>query len=396
MQTNNKKTNKKIGILTFHFAHNLGAVLQCYALQKHLDSYVDCKVINYRPKYHVETYDLSLYKPEYFPSKVFKSILSTQKKPVGYLKASYITFKMLLDKEKSSVRKNYKKKVKKFNKFINRIPQTKLYETFEQVEQNLNFDVIITGSDQLWNKQLFPSREFDKVYFLNFNAPNVKKVSYAISAGGVFSEENYSLVENYIKNLDICSVREPSLCEFLNDKGCEARVDCDPTFLLKKQDYKKLQTNKKIKEKFIFVYFTYFDKEMEELILRVMEEQKINKVIMASPTIITNYSFPKNFYFDKCCGVSDFLNYIDKAECVISSSFHGMVFSVIYNKKFVVYPHYSSRRLTDFLTKLDLQDHVYSKDKKIILDVNYQDVNLKLQNMVKDSYSYIDTIVKDC
>lgn len=395
MQKTNKKTNKKIGVLTFHFVHNIGAVLQCYALQKHLNTYADCKVINYRPKYHVDVYDLSLYKPECFPSKVFKKIVSTQKKPICYLKAFYNAFKVLFNKDKRLLRKNYKKKVKKFNKILKYIPQTKLYETFDQVEQNLNFDVIITGSDQIWNKGIIPNKKFDEVYFLSFNAPNVKKVSYAASAGGVFSEEDFSLVENHIKDLDICSVREPSLCEFLNAKGCDARVDCDPTFLLSQQDYKKLQNNKKIKEKFIFVYFTYYDKEMEELIIRVMEEQKINKVILATPNLIINYHVPKNFYFDKCCGVSDFLNYIDKAECVISSSFHGMVFSVIYNKKFIVYPRYSSRRLTDFLTLFGLQEHVYSKDKEIVLDVCYQDVNLKLQNWVKDSYDYLDKIVKD-
>ena len=150
---------KKIEIVTFNRAHNYGALLQLFALQK--------KLIN---NYNVEALDYRCEKIE----SGYKKISLKNKKLIGKIKsiAKYLIFN-----------KKINEKYKSFNNFIdNKLKLSdSIYSEKEIAMKCKNVDVFITGSDQVWNKNIVG--ELSNIYTLNFEYPNAKKISYAASVG---------------------------------------------------------------------------------------------------------------------------------------------------------------------------------------------------------------------
>ena len=153
----------KIGILTFHCAHNYGAVLQAYAIQEQLKLMgFDVEIINYRPIYLLRPYG-------YLPQFHFRTIKD------GYLRCLILNVKILL-RWIGTLIPTYRRR-KGFNKFI----QSKLSLSFCRynspfVEHN-EYDFYIMGSDQVWNPKI--TKKFDDVYFGNFKVRvGVKKIIY--------------------------------------------------------------------------------------------------------------------------------------------------------------------------------------------------------------------------
>ena len=149
----------KIGILTFHCAHNYGAVLQCYAMQEFLRCKGhDVEVINYRPKYLLEPY------------KTFKVKRFLSKKPIRLSKGVIIEFIL------------FPTRLKRFNGFEKFIKnRLSLSEKATCSSISPKYDVYIAGSDQIWNPKI--THGFDSVFFADFPfIKNMKKyISYAAS-----------------------------------------------------------------------------------------------------------------------------------------------------------------------------------------------------------------------
>ena len=185
----------KVGILTFHDAHNYGAVLQAYALKKYIQKLgYEVKIINY----HHETI------------------------PDGYPK------------------EDNEKRWEKFNKFIKTLidNEEKVYTKEEDLEQ-LDIDFWICESDQIWNTEI--TRGFNRGFFLDFKT-NGKKISYAVSMGiPELPKEYEQKFKESLEKLDEISVREESLKQYAEkfvDKKIE--ITLDPTLLLDVSDYEKL------------------------------------------------------------------------------------------------------------------------------------------------------------
>lgn len=346
----------KIGIITFHNAHNYGAMLQVYALQETIKDFnKDVKVINYENKKIISNY------------KVFKPLRK------NLIKYSINLISDIL---------NYKKNVmryKKFDMFMNKkLNLTESIKDINVMNNNIkDFDICITGSDQVWNSDIVG--ELSDIYTLNFGNENLKRVSYAASIGDISLIKKHK--EDYqqkISKLDNISVRENDAKEALSkiiDKQIETVLD--PTLLLTKEEWnsRTKQVNME-NEKYILAYVVEADEEYLKIVnylskitgLKIIHFEKIDK----SYTNIL-----KSAYTD---GPSEFVNLIKNAEYVVATSFHATVFSIIFNKRFFIVPHRKTgSRVTSLLDKLEISDRaIYSleefNNKDYNKEINYKKV----------------------
>lgn len=287
----------KIGILTFHWGTNYGGVLQAYALQTFLKNFgFDVGIINYAPHTFRDSFFKCFYSKN--PKTIFKNI------------------------------KNYFKErnIKKFrNKFL---VQTKRYFTPEELIGNPpQMDIYIAGSDQVWNP--FGLNNNGKVYFLPFGSEKSIKLSYAASFSVTdYPEEQLIQIIPLLKKFKAISVREKSGLEILKKAGVKNGVLLpDPTLLLNEIDYSKIiQMNKTIRKCDFFFYVLQKHQNSINKIYRHFEKDKSNKIVHS------------NKIKHSVIGIETWLNYIKNSRFVITNSFHGVVFSILFNTPFIVVP----------------------------------------------------------
>lgn len=320
----------KVGVITFHSAYNFGASLQTWALQKVLRNYgLESSVIHYHPAIIDDLYD---------PIK-----------QTG-IKRPFKIIKLRMTKKKSLKRHyNYQNFVKKN---FNLIGDFKTYEELSQA--NLALDAYITGSDQVWNSQHIDG--FDPAYYLDFVQGDAMKVSYAASIGRNYILPRYrEQVIQSLSGFNAISVREESampVIQALTDKAVE--VVLDPTLLLKRADYEEIKVKQDIGEKYIFVYMMEDNRDVVTFANRISRLTGY-PIIQRRP----NKRFKNEIEscFTKTPG--DFLGLIEGAELVITNSFHGTVFSIIYEKSFLSMLHSDTgSRTIDLLESLKLSSHI--------------------------------------
>ena len=331
---------KKIATITFHASYNYGSNLQAYALQEYVkkicENKCEYKIINLRNIKNKEMY--SMYRKE-------KRFLSQMKNLITFIN-----------------RKELKIKSERFEEFINkRLNVTKEYESLEELKKaNFDYDYYISGSDQLWNLNAY---DFDWANYLEF-VNKGKKISYAASFGPKeqrWNEQEKTRVARNLKKYDNISVREQG--SFNNVKtltGIEPEINVDPTMLLNKYEWDKLITKEKIvKEKYILFYTLEPDKNMIKMVERVSK-------ILKLPVVITKF----NNKFDALCrfkklydtGPIEFLNLVKNAELVLSSSFHGTIFSILFNRPFFAIRGNKDFRIQTLLKKMKLEDRTIDEN----------------------------------
>jgi len=354
----------KIGIITFHFPYNCGAVLQCVALQNKLQSMGhEVVVINYKPWYHQN---------RYIPKK----------NPMQYAKACFRKRKGNVVLKLASASKGYLKVVKswknaylkeeqdrKFQDFINRnLNVTKVYRTLKALQKNApKCDLYISGSDQLWNTHITDGR-FDEAYFMNFGDKSTKRVTYSVGADFSECKDVEEILTKLLQPVDKIALRERKCYDIV--KKCapdkEVFITIDPTFLLAKEEYEPIIEKTALeKEPFIFTYTMPNDTQMKVYAAAEMLSKQLGiKVIDASgQPMMANKKIKDN----RLCGPDEFLWYMKNADYVLTNSFHGTAFSIIMEKKFFVIPHSKTgNRAVELLEKMGLQDRYTNDGEKAV------------------------------
>lgn len=363
---------KKILTITFHASHNYGSCLQAYALQeyiKKIEKYeCDYKIINLRTDVQKEMYK-SCYEKDDFKSNIKR---------------------ILFFKEKNAILI----KKKKFEEFIkNYLDLTREYLSLEEIKKdNIQSDYFIAGSDQLWNLQ---ARDFDWANYLEFT--NVgKKISYAASFGPKvqqWSEKDKERIRKDLLKFDMLSVREQG--SFNNVKeltGIEPKINVDPTMLLDKEEWEKIIDNKKVYKDgdYIFLY-NLKDKEHVKLAQKISKELGLPIVVsMYVNKLELIYGFKRKY----ACGPLEFLNLIKNAKLVLSSSFHGTIFSIIFNKPFFALNGNKDLRINTLLEKMNLQDRSielenYKEKCKNAFEINFEQSKKLLKDEQEKSKEYL-------
>lgn len=346
---------EKIGLITYHAAYNFGSALQAYGTVKTLEK-LGCEVetIDYQTKasklwYHVD----------YSLKKGWRSLIYNR----GFLK----------------IKKEREIRAKKFDDFVKSnlhlTPQS--YETYEEIQKaNLNYPILISGSDQVWNRHCgeFAGEPETSIYpyFLKFGNPRLR-IAYASSFGVMLYREIVKSSIN-LKEYNSLSTREPIICEWLKKAtGKDVSLVCDPTWLLDKHQWSQIPGlgMKEPKRPYIFVYILYMGaKEVATWLQAAKRLAKANgwDVICICPL---NYVEDESVTIMQDAGPLDFLQLMMNAQFVITKSFHGTIFSMNFEVPFVTIRATPDSRHGQMLRMCGLEDRaVVSPDEIVQSDLN--------------------------
>ncbi len=375
-----------LGILTFHFVPNKGAILQCYALKTLLEKKGhDVSIIDYRPKYHTVRYS-ALKNPFVYAKWYWKKFHKLKA-----IRRSLLTARSFARCLVMNFNGTDKEVDKLTNLFIEKnFRLTNRYSCLKQLQSYPpRMDAYICGSDQLWNPELL-DQEFDRAYFLDFGKPETKRIAYAVSLGKQPSESELLLLKDLCKDLTAVSLRENNEAA-IKAIGRDVRICIDPTLLIDEKDYRPIESNIVFNEPFIFVYG--FETNSDIIAAVNMAIAKYNcRVINGSPSRI---KLPREVEKIQNYDPSQFLIFIKNAECVVTNSFHGTTFSIIYKKRFITVPH-STRgdRMTEILEKLDLKCNLWgSNEFSLEEDIDYTNIYSKLHFLREQSIEYLTSVL---
>jgi len=360
----------KLGTLTYHKADNYGAVLQAYALCKYLqDRGYDAGNIDYWPIHHAEVYKLWCWNRNVF------SNLGKRGKLKYVLKFPYFLLK------------NYCRK-RNFDKFRNH------YMTM--VSEKEDFDAVFYGSDTIWNHWNLNSlhKGFDEVYWGGGNIKTKYRFSYAPSMGNVIdTQETENHCKKYLPLFTKISVRESELQIKFQDWGFRDIVKVvDPTMLLSMEQWKKIGGLKQTRKKYLICYNLENSPIIDKLAETISKEQGIRRVNITG-TVQTTFCADTV----DTAGPIEFLSLFSDASYILTSSFHGVVFSIIFNKMFCFHSSTETERISSLLRACHLEDRFIDNSNTDIIykQIDYQKVGTLLDDMVKSSKEYIDTCLSE-
>lgn len=363
----------RIGILTQPLHNNYGGLLQNYALQQVLK----------RMGHEVDTIDHDQ-KPVSFIHKllsVIKGNILHLFFPARFPKVKYTPSV----KEMFVIRENTDYFI---NKYISRTKTLHSAKEFNNIAESKKYGAYVVGSDQCWRPRY--NGIFLLEMFLRFakEQKNVKRVSYAASFGTSeweFSQELTYKCASLAKYFDLITVREANgvdLC--LNHLGVDAKHVLDPTLLLDKDDYIKLVENEKesTSKGTLFYYILDPSKEKKDIINNIA-----TKTTLKPFTVMPKFQAENRTKWDVKHRITDcifptvtsWLRGFMDAEMIICDSFHGCVFSIIFNKPFWVIEnnHRGNVRFESLLKIFELEDRMISTPDNINLEatINWEKVN---------------------
>lgn len=351
---------KKIRLLTFHNAHNYGALLQCRALSAELTKYGECKLINY------------------IGESINYGIISRYAGSKNKLKALLRYFPL-------------KRRYIRMKKYIDSFEQTPLcnHETVKDLQ--LRDCLCVVGSDQVWACW----KKYDPVYFFK-DIKAKKKISYAASMGkseipiGLQNEIGHCLFD--FSNI---SVREKSAANLLEKiYSIKPNIVIDPVFLQDKSFWSREASFIRTPPRYILTYFLDVPDNAREIVNAM-------KVRLEIPVISINSIYNGRKYgADKDivdAGPKEFVWLFEHADFVLTSSFHGTAFSLVFEKQFYTIPHRTtSERMVDLLKSIGLEDRLITKVDNIeARPIEYDVIRNNISSKVKDSKQYLQFAIEN-
>ena len=370
---------KKIGIITMHRVRNYGSVLQTYALQKALEKLnCDARVIDYIPDRCRLKTDFRVNPDKYtkngkvnYPKKILMSLFCSF--PKLYFTSKFTLF----------LKKNVKM-------------TQRTYYSSEELKEDVNqYDIVMNGSDQVWNT--YWDNGIDDVFFLGFADQNVNKCAYGASfSKSYLSENEIELMYPYLKEYHFISVREKSGIEILNRMGIDgAKWVVDPVLLLQKSDWEMMLSKKRRKKKYIFIYQLNQDLDMSEFADVISNKFGYDIV----------YFGIKSLFVKKprwSCSIPfgspiDFITLLHDADFVLTDSFHGTVFSTLFNKQFLSIKALFPERVNSFLSSIGLISRFVDLDSDINSlineEIDYTMPNAQIANLRNSSWNVLEELI---
>lgn len=350
----------KVGIVTYHRTNNYGAVMQSLATRFVLEGMGhEVYYVDYWPDYHRKRY-------KYFFFRAFiKSLFSLN--VLGYLKV-YVWKKRRFDNFEVF-----------FEKFI--------YPYCRPIDDT--YDVVIYGSDQIWRKQKALG-SYNPFYFGDNNIKTKQNISYAASMGILpDNDADKAKVKKLVLHLDRISVREEGLRQLLLSLGFEnVSLSLDPTLLLTSMEWNKfLPTETYSGQRYALVYIlgpNAFD---------MNEVKKFTDSNGLKLIVLRGYATTKETDTNiTSAGPYEFIRLIKNAEYVFSTSFHGLAFSIIYEKEFLTSFMSNSGRAESLLNQLGIKGRLLLPKSHIPQDlppIDYNTVRSKLETYRKEAFDFL-------
>ncbi len=377
---------KKIGICACYNTLNYGSMLQAYATQLSVERMG--------------------YKSEFILYKKQKNFLFVLKQIPRLLNKNLIADKMMQIKKKvkmcryKEIVNNNKIRIDSFKRFQNQYYKkfSPVYYGYRSLCQGAkNYDSVLVGSDQLWT----PGGLATNFYNLMFVPEEINKISYATSFG-VSSIPWYQVrrTREYLDRINYLSVREVKGAEIIEEiAGREAKVVVDPTLLLTRSEWDEaIEKRDIVQEPYIFCYFLGENPEHRKIALQMQES--MNLKIVCTPYLDNFAKCDMNFgdyqLFD--IGPDDFVNLIRNAKYVLTDSFHGSVFSILYHKKFIVLDRYiegkqsRNSRIDSLCGLLGLEERRCFNN--IAKEIDYEKVDNRLSKLRNESMVFLESALK--
>lgn len=352
----------KYGIITFHRAINYGAVFQTYALCETIKNQgYDCEVIDYRCEFLEKQYRKFGIYDLFNPKKI-----------------ALILLKNIPIRDNTLNFENFRNKHLTLSERIYNSP-------LDLKESNNIYDVFITGSDQVWS---YYCAGFDKSYFLDFVSTVNKKTSYAASFGVTSIPNEYKT--DYIELLNefnSISVREEQGAKLVKELTNEnVEVVLDPTLLLSHKQWEKIAVPHIKNKKYILIYLLAESDTLFSFAKKIANEKNLEIIYihdrLFSKKGVTNLNK---------VSPEEWLSLFKNAEMIITNSFHGICFSINFNKEFYVEflpePAKVNSRLENILKAFDLENRVINSCTTTKID--YEKVNKILEEKRRQSLCFI-------
>lgn len=368
----------KVGIITMHKVINFGSALQAYALQRKItDLGCDAELIDYK------------YPNEIHLEKV-NALRHFIKYLVHYVNCAVVGFPNIRQK------KRYKMVWK--NSFH---LSKRLFNSESELKENCpEYDIYMTGSDQVWNSRF---TKHDSSFLLEFVPDRKKKCAYSSSfAYDDIPDQYIPLFERNLPRYANISVREESGIKLAKDiTGRDVPVVCDPTLLLTKNEwiYFSMGAKKYTKKPYILAYllaYSFNPFPEVDYIVQEIQRQTGYKVIYLDAG--KRDYFKPNSKVVKDAGPKEFVDLFLNAEFIITTSFHGTVFSINFNKPFysIIKNGNPDSRITSILKLTGLQSRGVSADEKNVncQSFDYKEPSLKLEQYRNSSLQYLQSCLE--
>lgn len=267
-----------------------------------------------------------------------------------------------------------------------------------------NYSIAVLGSDQVWN----PINSGSDFYTLNWLEKDTPRVAYAPSFGvsrvPLLLEGSY---KKFLNKFDHISVREIQGQKIVRQlTGRKVPVVCDPTLLFKAEDWDEILPEEPVTNgKYIFCYFLGNRKEPRKCVLKLAKKTGLPIVMMPFFGEICEYDNKLGARFVDNPDPSHFVSAIKNAEYVCTDSYHGTVFSIIYQKKVLIFRRHSAdsskntfSRLESLLSIAGMKDRIVNdvwEDRFISDVIDYDEVNKNIEKMRKYSWNYLSNALKD-
>lgn len=360
----------KISLITMHRVPNYGSVLQTYATSKILnDLGHSVEVIDYIPR-------RLLLSRTIISEALYKNRLML---PLNLL------YSILVNVPKLSM----------YNKFLHKylkISKVKYHEIEDLKNQIPDGDVFISGSDQVWNT--FYDGFIDPSFFLDFVPTNKKRIAYASSFGkSEVEDEEFDVVKKYINKYDFLSVRESSGVEIIKKMGRhDVEHVLDPTFLLSKDQWSELYSNKVYKDKYILMYTVNKDEGRLMKLVQEIADAKNLKIYYLHNGLKGLKGCDKIFRNQT---PEQFLSLFSQADYIVATSFHGTAFALNFNKPFIsVLPQKFRARVESILDLTGLKNRMIVNDfslEKALAPIDFTQANSRLMHERLKSIKYLES-----
>lgn len=365
---------KKIGIVTFHNSYNCGSMLESYAMQHICKKRgYDTEFVDFSSKGQIELYSV------FFKNNKIRNIIK------NILLLPY--YKRL--KNNNLMYEKFKQSYFKLSKF---------YSDGDFISDD-PYSIVVAGSDQIWNITI---KDASDIYFLNW-VKNAKKVAYAPSFGArniLKFSDNPEKYRDYINSFDAISIREKNGKKWIKDlTGQDVDVLIDPTLLLTSKDYDLISAKDfNIDSKYIFFYCPTFNIEICDYVKKIANKYNLKVIAWSTKSYITKRIKKFGFELPKYENPSMYLSLIKNAELVITTSFHGTIFSTIYRKNFITVKnggmYGDDDRVRTLLEQLNMTDrlipHEFDDNFDYLKNVDYSNYDKTLKKLQKKANDFLD------
>lgn len=379
---------KKIGVITFWNGNeNYGQILQCWALQ-----------------YFLKKEGHSPYVIRYVPTKYLQPLKAFIKwlLPIRFVRSikKHLLYPNQILIEKRHLQQNERRNFSGFRESYIDFSQ-RVYSSLYQLQKNPPpADIYIVGSDQVWAQLL--SNHNNRSYFLDFGDKTTKRIAYAPSFYyQEYPKELQTELKQLLSNFNAISCREYSGVNICKNLGIDATKVLDPTFLLRKEDYECLAENKSFIGDYIYVYSLNIY-NAEEIRWHELEKVGQDRHWKVKTTPARGYFEGEELFGEKTEYIyatpQEWIKLINSSILVVTTSFHGVVLSIILEKPFIYIPlkgHHTdgNSRVLDLLKDLNLECRILTERQSYNQIINHvidwSDVNIRIDHYRTDSINFL-------